>query len=59
MNKRKFDALVVNYKLRININNFDDSYLIIIRVIIKYKFFAKDFIHLYYNNEICVNVIIF
>ena len=59
MNKRKLDVFVINFKLNININDFDDFCLIIVRVIIKHKSFAKSFIHLYHDNGISVNVIIF
>ena len=55
MNKKKLDTLVVNYKLNINIDDFDNSYLITIYVVIKYKFIAKDFVYLYYDNEVNVN----
>ena len=59
MNKRKFDALVVNYKLNINIDDFDNFYSITIHIVIKYKPFMKSFIYLYNDNKINVNVIVF
>ena len=59
MNKRKLGVFVVNYQFNVNIDDFDNPYLMTVCIIIKHKSFAKDFVYLYYDNEICVNVILF